>query len=218
MIKLLFVFVLLLSSTLLYFLNAIHPVNGGVPLSILFIAMLVVKIWESFYTSKEKEASKYNGDWTLILTSVLYYFASVLIVIEFYSLNRGLNPIILVIGILVIIFAAIVRRWSIKTLGNQWAIHAIGPSKLLSKHNLVDKGPYKYTRHPIYLSYIFDLIGLALAFNSYYSIIFICIVNVSSYIIRAHHEEAFSVERIGNYYVDYKSKTPFFLPIGRKRK
>lgn len=213
MIKLLFFIVVLTLPGLLLYLNIVHPeVRGGLVFSLFVIFVTVVKIWESFYTSKEKGVREYHGDWTLLLTSVLYFFTGLVIVFEFFNMNREMNSYLTVIGLITFLFAATLRYWSIKTLGDQWAIHAIGPSQLNHERVLVTTGPYKYVRHPIYLSYVLDLLGLTLALSTFYSLILVVTVNAPSYILRSKLEERSSIKRLGDDYVKYKEKISFMFP------
>ena len=214
MTKLLVISVTIILASLLLYLNIVYPLtNGGILFSLFAVIVAVVKIWESFYSSKEKNVNKYHGDWTLLFTSILYLVAGVAIVIEFFVLNREINYYITCLGLLTFISAVFLRRWSIITLGDQWAIHLVDESKLPNKPNLIIAGPYKYFRHPIYLSYILDLIGIALIVNTFYSLLIIFIINIPSYVLRALYEERISVKRFGDQYLTYKEKTHFMFPF-----
>ena len=202
----------------LYFLNTMYPdVKGRLFFSVFVVLVALVKIWESFYTSKEKDALKYHGDWTLILTALLYFATGIVIVLEFFIINRKLNLYFVIIGLAIFLSAILLRCWSIKTLGNQWAIHVAGPSKLNNELALITTGPYKYVRHPIYLSYILDLMGLAIAFSAFYALLFVIIINVPSYILRSLFEEKSALKRFGQQYSEYKNKTSFMIPLKKSR-
>jgi protein-S-isoprenylcysteine O-methyltransferase Ste14 len=214
MIKLMLSVVIAILLTSLIYLNLLHPeVKGGIVLSLFAFFVAMIKIWESFYTSNEKNSDKYHGDWTLIFTSLLYFISGLLIILEFFFFNHGTNLSIIFIGLIIFVLAATIRRWGIKTLGNQWAIHVTGDSKLPHEPKLIIDGPYKYVRHPIYLTYILDLIGIALIFNAYYSLFIVLFLNVISYTIRAKREEESSIKRFGDQYLDYKKKSSFLFPF-----
>lgn len=198
---------------LLTYLNIIYPVEWHWIFTVLIIYTGVVKIIESFFTSKEKDALKYSGDWTLILTSVLYFISGVLIIIEFFFFNKDQNTPIVILGLIVYFLAIVLRYYSIKILGNQWAIHVIKESKLQNENVLISEGPYKYIRHPIYLSYVLDLLGIALISGTYYSIIFIILINLPSYVLRAMYEEHISKQRFGKKFIEYVSTTSFMITI-----
>ncbi|MDE2041054.1 MAG: isoprenylcysteine carboxylmethyltransferase family protein [Patescibacteria group bacterium] len=177
-----------------------------------------MKILESFFTSNERDRSAYHGDWTLILTSVLYFVSCAIAILEYYFISKEINIYFFICGSVLIIVSAILRRWSIKSLGDQWAIHAVGPSKIISENHLVHHGPYRIVRHPIYVSYILDLLGFSLVFNALYTIIFIIAVNIPSYIVRARFEEETSKKKFGSEYDAYRSKTYSMLPFINTRK
>src|SRR3989344_6445503 len=218
MIKYFLTGIVVLLIGLLYFLNTAYPnIKGSLLFSVFVILVASVKIWESFFTSKEKDARKYHGDWTLILTALLYFVAGIVIVLEFFIINRKLNLYFVIIGSAIFLSAILLRRWGIKTLGNQWAIHVAGPSKLNNELTLITTGPYKYVRHPIYLSYILDLMGLAVAFSAFYALFFVIIINVPSYILRSLFEEKSALKRFGQQYSEYKNKTSFMIPLKKLR-
>lgn len=206
--------VILMALTLL---NTIYPhVSGRYIFSVFVMLITGIKIWESFFTSKEKEATKYHGDWTLVLTALLYLAAGVIIAWEFFNFNRGLSLTSVVPGLAMLLSAIVLRYWSIKSLGNQWAIHVSGKSQLPHELILITKGPYRYVRHPIYLSYIVELLGFAILFSAFYSLIFICVINIPSYIIRSLYEEKEASKRLGEKYLAYKKNTSFMSPLKRK--
>ncbi|MFA6601377.1 MAG: isoprenylcysteine carboxylmethyltransferase family protein [Candidatus Paceibacterota bacterium] len=210
--KIFFVIIGVALSAIFLYLNMFFPVPGHWVFTVFMVCATIVKIAESFYSSKENDATKYQGDWTLLLTSLLYFITGVFIIGEFYFLNTVHTALSVFAGILIYLFAVILRYWSIKTLGNQWAIHIVMRSKLKATHKLVLSGPYKYIRHPIYLTYILDLIGISLIFGTYYSMILIVVLNIPSYVLRAMYEEKISRIRFASEYDEYFSVTSFMLP------
>ena len=56
---------------------------------------------------------------------------------------------------LVFILAIMLRNWAIKTLGECYSPHI----KINMNHVLKKNGPYRFVRHPIYLSLIAELLG-----------------------------------------------------------
>jgi protein-S-isoprenylcysteine O-methyltransferase Ste14 len=207
-----FIFIIpILVISLLSFLLVSNPkVEGGMWLSLFALFVLVEKLWETFFTSKQKDVRKYQGDWTLMLTSVMYAVAGFLIIFEFFFTAKKINLIILLSGVAVYIFSGVLRFWSIKTLGKQWNIHLI---EEIGISKLVIKGPYKHIRHPIYLGHFLELVGMALTFNAIYSLIFIFLINLPLYIQRALYEEKKSLKKFGKEYIIYMKNVSFMLPV-----
>ncbi|KKQ18594.1 MAG: hypothetical protein US31_C0003G0023 [Berkelbacteria bacterium GW2011_GWA1_36_9] len=208
-----FIFAVTLSipASLIY-LNITHPnVQGGLLFSIFVILAAVERVWETFYTPKDKDVRKFRGDWSLIVTSFLYLIVSLLIIFTFFSTNSK-NNLVLVIGIIIYLSAIALRAWSIGLLKNQWSIHLTDNPKDKEK-KLIKSGPYRYIRHPIYLGAILDLIGFALIANAYYYIFVILFVNTPFYIWRCFEDEKISTEKFGKEYIEYKKTTSPLIPF-----
>ena len=76
---------------------------------------------------------------------------------------------------------------------------------------LVTTGPYRYIRHPLYLFATFCLLGIGMAIDSGAFIVFplgACVIMA----IRVPREEALLVEKFGDAYREYRSRTGRFLP------
>ena len=75
----------------------------------------------------------------------------------------------------------------------------------------VTSGIYRYTRNPIYLGFVFMLIGLPLDMGIYWGIILVwpLITFMNNLIIK--HEEAYLEKKFKEQYVDYKSRVGRWL-------
>lgn len=214
MIKLFITVVSILSPIFVLYMNYTHPsIKGGYFFSLLILLIGIEKVWETFFTSKEKEVKKYHGDWTLLVTSAMYFLSAVLVVAEFFYTEKKIIIPVFILGIFFYILAGVIRFWAIKTLGSQWAIHLVDKYMINSKPVLIKRGPYKYIRHPIYLGHFLELVGIALIFNAFYSLAFIFIVNLPLYIQRAFYEEKISLSRFSESYPLYRKETSFMFPI-----
>jgi protein-S-isoprenylcysteine O-methyltransferase Ste14 len=79
--------------------------------------------------------------------------------------------------------------------------------------NIVDTGPYRYTRNPMLTGVFLILFGLGFALNSI-SLIFIF---TPGYILinwweLKHIEEPELEKRFGDAYIEYQKRTPMFIP------
>ena len=191
-----------------------HPeVKGRYIFTVFVFIVLIERVWETFYSTEEKRRHKLYGDWTLVLTTVLYLIMAAIAISEFFLIKREKNIIISVIAGIIFILAFLVRIWGIKKLGRQWAVHAVGASKVKKAElRLIKEGPYKYIRHPIYLATIFEVISLPLIVNCYYACLFALFINSPMYIVRAYSEERLSIRKFGQEYIKYKEEVPGFFP------
>lgn len=86
---------------------------------------------------------------------------------------------------------------------------ASGPKKATA--GFVSTGIYHYTRNPIYLGFVFMLIGLSLSMGTYWGVILAwpLIVFMNNLVIKP--EEISLEKRFKDQYIDYKSKVRRWL-------
>lgn len=178
-----------------------------------FICLLAIeRIWETFYSAKERRPHKLHGDWTLPLVSIAYIILVLGIVLEFFLIPRTINYLIASVGLFLFVLSFLLRIWGIRTLKKQWSVHAVGAQKVKEVF-LVTAGPYKYVRHPVYVGIMVEVLSLPLIWNTYCAFIFALFVNVPLQIVRAHFEEKSSIRKLGEDYSHYRRNTPAFLPL-----
>jgi len=93
--------------------------------------------------------------------------------------------------------------WAILHLGRSFAV-------LVTVKRVVMRGPYRFVRHPIYLSYVLQTAGFVCAYGS---LAFVALVaaHVALLVYRAHLEEA-RLAAHSDEYRDYRAKTGFLMP------
>jgi len=74
------------------------------------------------------------------------------------ALRRELSPRTLVAGAVVFVFAKALKWWAVATLGRFWTFRVI----VVPRATLVNRGPYRFLRHPNYVAVIGELLGVAL--------------------------------------------------------
>lgn len=121
-----------------------------------------------------------------------------------------LPPLAHYLGLIVFNAGAVVVLWSHIVLGNYWS----GELATRSNHRLVDEGPYKYVRHPLYAAYIIMPFGFTLMTGNILvgSLMFIYSVTVAA---RVWSEEEMLKLRLGDTYERSYSQNigPRLLPL-----
>lgn len=82
---------------------------------------------------------------------------------------------------------------------------------------LIISGPYRYVRHPQYLSILLITLGLAILFNSLYLLIYAASASVL-FILLGLMEERKLEELFSHKYLSYKKSTPLLIPLIKIRK
>jgi protein-S-isoprenylcysteine O-methyltransferase Ste14 len=79
-----------------------------------------------------------------------------------------------------------------------------------------DSGPYRYVRHPFYLSYIAAFVGVAVAFPSLI-VGGICLLNIVLFVYMALDDErVLLASALGNDYRAYRARVGMFVPRFKK--
>ena len=97
--------------------------------------------------------------------------------------------------------------WSKNTLGNNWSPRIA----IREDHTLITTGPYHWVRHPIYTSYIIQVIGICMA-TSNLALIIPCAAISSLTWNRASEEEETLTAKFGEAYKKYVKETGKLFP------
>ena len=198
-----------LTTLLLFFRSAHHWGHYVFFFFMLFHSF--ERVWETFYTSKEKKVDEMHGDWTLAVVTFAYLILCFLTVTECFLKVREFRLGVTFFGFVIYILAFRIRWWGMKSLGKQWAIHAVGAKKI-RKVRLIRIGAFKYVRHPIYLSIMMEVVSIPLIANAFLSAGFAILINVPLQVIRLVLEEKFTIRRIGESYLKYKQEVGMIFP------
>ncbi len=87
----------------------------------------------------------------------------------------------------------------------------------LRPQNLIVWGPYRFSRHPLYLGVSFSLVGFMLGFRAAWGLIHAGLT-ILFFLFLAHCEEEELLREFGESYRRYREEVPFFLPLPRRRK
>ncbi len=81
---------------------------------------------------------------------------------------------------------------------------------------LITKGPYRFCRHPLYLSFIIMILGIDLMFRSVIGIVFTLILSIPSVIYRAKIEDELLRNKFGEEWENYADRVGFLFPRFRR--
>ena len=76
---------------------------------------------------------------------------------------------------------------------------------------IVNAGPYRFSRNPIYLSFALTLIGLPLALGTYWGILLTPVFTLLMNHLVIRHEEAYLEKKFGDVYTGYRSRVRRWL-------
>ncbi len=110
-------------------------------------------------------------------------------------------------GFVLIAIWCVLFVWTFQTLGKNLTDTVV----TRKEHTLITTGPYRYVRHPFYLSFLIAVIGGGIVTANWYLFV-TSLLPFAFLVARTRIEEEKLVERFGDEYRDYMAKTGRFWP------
>lgn len=119
------------------------------------------------------------------------------------------NPALLEWAMLFVIAAGVAWCcWARLHLGRLWSASV----SRKEGHRIVDTGPYRLVRHPIYTGFIVIYVGLGVLCANGLAVAAVALLTLGLW-LKARVEEQFLLEELGSEaYSDYKARTPMLVP------
>lgn len=160
--------------------------------------------------NKAPHLSHHASDRYSSIFAVIYLFVILLIpVIRIFGIGNYVNVALQILGIFIQIVGLVVRAWSLQTLGKFYT----GQLTITTNHRIISSGPYKYIRHPGYLSVLLQSIGFGLAMGNIICIGIILLLYFYVYAYRIHVEEKMLIDHFGEEYRTYARRTSRVIPF-----
>jgi protein-S-isoprenylcysteine O-methyltransferase Ste14 len=123
-----------------------------------------------------------------------------------------ITPVTLAVGVLLCAGGVAFTLWARITLGKNWSGFVV----IKQDHELVQGGPYKYTRHPLYTGLIAAVTGSVLALMPTADGVLIIILWIAGFYIKSRQEERLMAQEFGDQYAAYRTRVkaaliPFVL-------
>jgi protein-S-isoprenylcysteine O-methyltransferase Ste14 len=128
--------------------------------------------------------------------------------------NRGVGPIVsarwplFVIGLVLMAAGIFVRQWAIFTLGRFFTVDV----RVHPDQTVVERGPYRWVRHPSYSGLLIFFVGLGLALSDWLSVIVLAILPAAGLLVRIRSEERALLAALGENYRRYAATRRRLFP------
>jgi protein-S-isoprenylcysteine O-methyltransferase Ste14 len=111
------------------------------------------------------------------------------------------------VGVAICALGFLVAIWSRKVLGAEWSRDV----ELKQGHKLVERGPYRLMRHPIYTGHLLMGLGTAIALG-----LLVAFAGLASFVvgfwIKLSQEERLLLRSFPNEYLAYKTRVKALIP------
>jgi len=128
-----------------------------------------------------------------------------------YPLNVAIvprNAAIDILGGSLCVVGLIFAIWARWTLADNWSAAV----DLKRGHELIQRGPYNYARHPIYTGMLMMFLGSALAIGRFHAWLGL-LVSVAGFWIKLRQEEALLMRHFPDAYPPYRQRVKALVPF-----
>lgn len=146
----------------------------------------------------------------VVLPPLIFFVPLVISIIARYFIPLPLpilNVISVTLAVILVILGIALMAWSVFTFKD----FKEKPDSRTPTKNLITKGPFQYTRNPMYVAFFLMYFGLAFALNSLWSFLFVPFAFWFLYTGVVLREELYMERKFGKEYRSYKKETRRFL-------
>ena len=128
------------------------------------------------------EVGRDHYPWMVALHSLFLVAAP----LEVVFLRRPFVPLLAMMMLALLLAAAFLRVWVIRTLGERWTTRIIcWPGRPVLR-----RGPYRFMRHPNYVAVAIEIVALPLVHSAWLTALLFSILNLGILWVRVQTEEA----------------------------
>lgn len=113
-----------------------------------------------------------------------------------------------IIGLVILVFGLGFAVWARIHLGRYWSARIA----LAQDHQLIQTGPYRLVRNPIYFGALVAVIGTAVVIGEIRAIIAFLLA-LAAFLLKIRQEEKLLRERFGLEYIEYQRKVKSLIPF-----
>jgi protein-S-isoprenylcysteine O-methyltransferase Ste14 len=113
-----------------------------------------------------------------------------------------------VVGLTLMAIGVVVRQWAIFVLGRFFTVDV----RIHPGQTVVDRGPYRWVRHPAYTGLVVFFVGGGLALNNWASLLVLALVPTAGLVVRIRSEERALLAGLGEDYQRYAATHSRLFP------
>ncbi len=157
-------------------------------------------------TGEKQHRSTLGVLWIVIMTSI---GAGVFIAGNWRAGALPFGRAFAVAGVVLFAAGLVFRWWAIVTLGRFFTVDVV----IEKDHELVERGPFKWVRHPSYTGVLLAFVGFALTLRNWGAILVVLGPIFVAFVRRMNVEEEALSRALGERYVEYMKRTKRLVPF-----
>jgi protein-S-isoprenylcysteine O-methyltransferase Ste14 len=113
-----------------------------------------------------------------------------------------------VVGLLLMCSGIAIRQWSVALLGQFFTIDV----RVHPDQTVVERGPYRWVRHPSYTGLIMTFVGIGLALGNWAALLMLAVVPTAGLVVRIRFDERALLDGLGEPYRRFAAGRPRLVP------
>ena len=184
------------------------------PYAWIFWAIFVVAYLPEFKliarTRSSPGAKADRGSMQLIMLAGWFGMMGAFVVaaIPAFVIERA-QKIVFGVGLAMMVAGSLLRRHCFRMLGQ----HFTGDVRATEDQPVIEKGAYRWVRHPSYTGGMLMYLGTGVALTNWLSIAIIAVSTAAAYVYRVRVEEQALQNALGSRYQEYMARTKRFIPF-----
>jgi protein-S-isoprenylcysteine O-methyltransferase Ste14 len=123
------------------------------------------------------------------------------------AIGSGRWPLF-ILGLVLMAAGVFLRQWAILALGRFFTVDV----RVHSDQTVVQRGPYRWVRHPSYSGLLIFFVGVGLALSNWLSLIILAVVPAAGLLVRIRSEERALLAALGDEYRRYAATRRRLFP------
>lgn len=147
--------------------------------------------------------------WAVVVGNYLATTAAIVVAFRVPSATLPHRVALFWIGIAILVAGSLLRRHCFKILGEYFTYDV----RVREEQPVIERGAYRWVRHPSYTAGILMFLGMGLAFGNWISLAILLTTIFAVYAYRVRIEERALLASMGDRYAQYVRRTRRFVPF-----
>ena len=113
-----------------------------------------------------------------------------------------------VVGMVLMCAGIAIRQWAVAVLGDLFTVDV----RVHAGQSVVERGPYRWVRHPSYTGLILTFVGIGLALGNWAALLLLAVLPTAGLVVRIRFEERALLDGLGEPYRRFAATRPHLFP------
>jgi protein-S-isoprenylcysteine O-methyltransferase Ste14 len=116
--------------------------------------------------------------------------------------------LLFVVGMVLMCAGIVIRQWAVALLGELFTVDV----RVHEGQRVIERGPYRWVRHPSYTGLIMTFLGIGLALGNWAALIVLAVLPTAGLVVRIRFEERALLDGLGEPYRRFAASRSHLFP------